>query len=227
MSIGLIFLSGCSSKEDDDNPDIKTSALPILFNLSIANSSFAITGSGGAFSLTSKVGSTNKPFLEFGGKLIDGGTGPGGIDFFHLTYVLQEGTDVLSPFDGVVMAVDYQSADNDYEIRIKYSSSSSIYTSITDHVLSPTVISGNTVAAGQVIGVVNHSTKYEFDITVDDRSSNVRDCPVKYLDSSVKVEVEGLITQLMQDVETYQNDASLYDQENMPYPGCKVESGGE
>ena len=31
----------------------------------------------------------------------------------------------------------------------------------------------------------------------------------------------------MQDVETYQSDTSLYDQENMPYPGCKVESGGD
>lgn len=226
MFAGLILFSGCSSEEDSSNPDRDTGT-PSIHNLSIANSDFATTVRGGAFSLTSNVGFTNKPFLEFGGKLIDGGTVPEGVDFFHLTYVLPEGTEILSPFDGVVMAVDYQSAGNDYEIRIKYGSSSSIYTSTTDHILSPIVSSGDTVTAGQVIGVVNHNTKYEFDITVDGRTSDIRDCPVKYLDPSVKVEIEGLITQLMQDVESYQDDASLYDQENMPYPGCKVESGGD
>jgi|TARA_B100000959_G_scaffold257241_1_gene291207 hypothetical protein len=227
----IVTSVGCS----DDNSSSGTSSdtPPVLKNLSIANSQFKSTVRGGVFDLTLSVGDTQKPFLEFGGRLINNESGPGrlNIPFYHLTYQLTTGVEIVAAFDGVIDRVSSQSDSGDCEVNYKASSGSS-YMAVVDHISctqtngNAFVIAGQTITAGTVLGK-SLSNKVEFDITVENRTSNIRDCPLNHLDSNSRSEIEALVTQLMEDVETEKADTSLYDEANMVHPGCNVESGGD
>ncbi len=219
---GVVVISADSSDPDDvtvtDDP-------PKLLNLAISNSLFKVASKGGVFDPSHD----QKPFSEFGA------------DGYHLIYDLDVTTDIIPEFDGVVTHVDIQGG-GDCEV-IYQPFIGSPYWSTNDHLscyrpdgVTPWVSVGQKVFAEKldndgnvtqrptVLGRTILGQKFETDLLqqVDIVNNHThRWCPVKYLDADIRTKVEGLVVQLMKDIESAASNTNLYDEAEMPYPGCK------
>jgi hypothetical protein len=192
---------------------------PVIKNLGVNFDRYdSETGMAGdfVFSIDYEIGSTEKVFIEFGGLLIDGGTVPEGVPFYHFTYKMPEGTEIVSLIDGIVQSLEYQESHGDYEIHLSPNSGSSWYV-IIDHVQNPSVSRGDAVTAGQIIA---ETTTFLVELDVTDMSSNVVHCLFSYFDPDLKTEYEQKVQNFMLDWETYKGDTEIYDESSMVNQGC-------
>lgn len=207
---------------DDTSDDDNAAALPVIGSLPVNIDTYdPATQTAGDVDFTfSELGSTEKIFLEFNGLLIDGGTGPEGTRLPHYTFNLPEGTAVYAMGDGTVQNVSENTNHPDMEITVTADGTSNYFYTY-DHVLGVLVDEGESVTAGQQIGEASE-TKFEADISLNFDTAY---CPNDFFDSSLAATLEGKLTQLMSDWESFKEDTSIYDEEAMYQPGCYSETG--
>lgn len=198
---------------------------PVIKNLHIFVDTYdSMTGSAGDVVFSNQYEfdtvDTQKAFMEFNGLLIDDGTrATGGGRLPHFTFVVPPATPIYSMSDGVVIAVEQNSNGVDYEVRIAPDNTSR-YLLVYDHLDQVTVSDGDTVVAGDQIAQ-STTMKVEADVTLDNSTSL---CPVDFFDPSVATQLEGKLTQLMQDWEQYKNDDTLYDEASMYKTACVTQT---
>lgn len=169
--------------------------------------------------------SQGKVLLEFGGRLIDQGTGPAGVILPHLTVRLGPTATVRAAAPGVVVAVERNtdsSVADDFEVRIA-AAEGSRWELGYDHVASPQVAAGDVVEAGAALGTGISAKKFELDV-YDTGDGNRRYCPNLFFAPARAAVLEAQLTRLFAEWEAYKGDPSIYDEAAMFRPGCAVES---
>jgi hypothetical protein len=147
-------------------------------------------------------------------------------------FLLPAGTKITAMVDGEVVGLT-EFAKNDYGIMIAKDKSSK-WRYEHEHIASPTVKLGDKVVAGDVIAEVGqHTNTWQypgygfFEIGLYRPHSNgvggSEDCVFKYLDSSVKKDIQAKVSAFYKAWEEYIGDESIYDQENYASPGCAIE----
>jgi len=188
---------------------------PVLKNLVVNFAPYdAATGRAGDFIF---IAQPDKVFDEFGADSTDEQGNPKKLPTFE--YKVDPESDLTSPIDGVISQVEYQDETADYSIVIRPTANSTWMVNI-DHATNVTVVDGDTVTAGQIVGnpgpwdenfgrtelmVVDGATYY---------------CPFDVFDDDLKDEYEGKVTRLMNDWEDFKGDDTIYDQSAMVEPGC-------
>jgi len=196
---------------------------PLLQNLAVAFAPWdPVTDLAGDFVF---VAAEEKVFLEFGA-VVDTPDGPKPLPTFE--YRLAPDAVVVSPIDGAVEAIAFDSETNDYEIRL-LASPLSPFLVVVDHVTDPLVAEGDAVAAGQWLGLPGTfsatlgRTELQLVNFVERRSY----CPLALADPALAADLDADVSGLMDDWETFQGDAALYDQAAMVLPGCLTDSLAE
>jgi len=157
-----------------------------------------------------------KPFMEYGFFI------PGS-DATHPpkynpqpTFVLPLGTPVRSLVDGVVANVATVWS-GDYSIQITADGKMQKWIYEVEHVIKPTVKTGDKVTAGQIIAEVSDFDKgapegygaVEIGI-LKGGATPQHVCPFAYLDDSIKEETLGKISELFKSWQEYIGDQTLY-----------------
>jgi hypothetical protein len=196
---------------------------PRLQNLAVAFAPWdPVTDLAGDFVF---VAAEEKVFLEFG-VVVDSPDGPKPLPTFE--YRVNPDAVVVSPIDGTVEAIAFKSETNDYEIRL-LASPLSPFLVVVDHVTDPLVAEGDAVAAGQALGVPGTfsaslgRTELQIVNFVERRSY----CPLLLADPALAAALHADVSGLMDDWESFQGDAALYDQAAMLLPGCLADSLAE
>ncbi len=145
-------------------------------------------------------------------------------------FFLPGGTKITSMIDGEVVGIT-ELYSNDYGIMIAKDKQSK-WRYEHEHVVKPTVKIGDKVKAGDVIAEVGPHTNYQyagygfFEIGLYRPHSNGvggnEDCVFKFLDPSVKEDIEAKVTAFYKGWEEYRGDTTLYDEANNYSPGCAI-----
>ncbi|MBN22844.1 MAG: hypothetical protein CL678_16275 [Bdellovibrionaceae bacterium] len=215
----LTLFVGCSNK-DTTPPELK--------NLGV---SFGDTFSGGVlgdFDFTNTTGacagtlsncdcaSNERIFFEFG--YLEGSKY---LPTFE--YRVLENTNVLTPIDGIIDAVDFQGSTSDYAIRIKPNEDSTWGVEM-DHVLSPLVSKNDSVRAGDIIGKPGtwSSLLNQGRVELMLYNGSTAYCPFDYFAPSIKDYYKNSVTQFMSlwESASCKNDQNIYPQGAMHHPGC-------
>jgi hypothetical protein len=209
LIILVIFISGCTSG------DYLEESKPVLYNLGVdIPDAFVFDGHMKDYFL-------GKVFIEFGTE-INGSSGLKRLP--EITYVLPEGTPVISPVNGVITMVG-ELYSEDYYISIRTSEDSAYLVSL-EHVINVKVSSGDVVSAGDVLGeVAPYSGGYwftEIAVWVGGRTIT-KYCPFDFLDESLKLEYADRINTVVYGWEEFVG-YEVYDTADWTSPGCFVES---
>lgn len=146
----------------------------------------------------------------------------------HPSIILPLGTKVLSPIDGIVVAVPTLYS-NDRSIQITPTGKMEGLIFELEHVKNPLVKEGDKVSAGQPVAEVtdfssqNHPGYGYFDLAVFRTKSNGEPehlCPFLYLSDNMKEETYAKIRALYTAWEEYIKDNNIYDNNNYTVPGC-------
>jgi hypothetical protein len=196
---------------------------PLLKNLAVAFAPWdPVTDLAGDFVF---VAAEEKVFLEFGA-VVNSPDGPKTLPTFE--YRVAPDAVVVSPIDGTVEAIAFKPDTNDYEIRL-LASPLSPFLVVVDHVTDLLVAEGDAVAAGQALGLPGTfsatlgRTELQLVNFVERRSY----CPLLLADPALAADLHADVSGLMDDWETFQGDAALYDQAAMLLPGCLNDSLAE
>lgn len=146
------------------------------------------------------------------------------------TFIVPLGTKIHSLVDGVVVNIE-KLYSNDYSVMVADKKDSQwIYE--LEHVINPTVQVGDKVKAGQVVAEAStHDSQYHpgyglYEIGILHAGNPPEHvCIFNYLDDSIKQQIYDGLNTLMTSWETYMGDTSLYDEANMPVPGCITLAG--
>ncbi len=164
------------------------------------------TGRAGAFIFH---GSLERVFFEF--VYTDGE-----ITLPTFEYIVADDANVYSPIDGVVNAIEWQEASEDYEVSINIDDNPYQLTAGLDHVLNVQVSEGDTVTAGDVIGNPGtHSSEGYGRVEIEIYGDNYMHCPFEFFDPTTIDEYEQKVSQLMSDWETFAYDDTVYDEASM------------
>ncbi|MHB8649263.1 MAG: peptidoglycan DD-metalloendopeptidase family protein [Gaiellaceae bacterium] len=217
---------GGSNGGAQGGPTPAQQAPPVIENLPVVLGTYdSSTGRAGDFLFTHDQSPAKGPISEFADQIATGSgtklTSEIGFDW------LAQGTPILVVAAGIVTKENFQSDTQDYEIW-EQPVAGSQWTIIYDHVDSPAVAEGATVAAGQRLGTAHPnggSTAFS-ELQLVQRVSDVTHqwCPTKYLDSNVAATVATALRQLMSDWEAYRGDTSIYDPAKDVEPGCLQET---
>ena len=193
---------------------------PVLENLAVAFAPWdPVTDLAGDFVF---VAAEEKVFLEFGA-VVDTPDGPKTLPTFE--YRVSPDAVVVSPIDGTVEAMAFDAETEDWEIRL-LASPLSPFLVVVDHVTDPLVAEGDSVAAGQWLGqpgtfsAALGRTELQLVNFVERRSY----CPLALADPALAADLAADVAGLMDDWETFQGDAALYDEAAMLLPGCLADS---
>jgi hypothetical protein len=196
---------------------------PRLQNLAVAFAPWdPVTDLAGDFVF---VAAEEKVFLEFGA-VVNTPDGPKTLPTFE--YRVDPDAVVVSPIDGRVEAIAFDSDTNDYEIHL-LSSPLSPFLVVVDHVTDPLVAEGDAVVAGQTLGQPGTfsdtlgRTELQLVNFVERRSY----CPLALAAPALAADLHADVSGLMDDWESFQGDAALYDQAAMLRPGCLADSLAE
>lgn len=172
----------------------------------------------------STMGTTNKWFVEFGGNYTWNGNGPQSVVSRHFYIKMPSGKPVYSMIDGVVRSASLNDNHPDYEVRLS-PRTGSYWVVGYDHLENITVAAGDTVVAGQQIGVTStvNTADLEVDISLNGDPSTYF-CLSDFFDPSVSTSLRTKLAQLMTDIETVKGDASLYNQAGHHNTACVLES---
>ncbi|MGK7395713.1 MAG: hypothetical protein ACNS62_14130 [Candidatus Cyclobacteriaceae bacterium M3_2C_046] len=216
----IMLISACAENDENqvDNVDREP---PLLKNLIVTFDNYdPDTQTAGDFIFQSNY---NKMFLEFGA-LAQGPDGPKILPTFE--YILDENALVLAPCDGLITRLDFRYDSQDYSMIIKNQKNSIWFVNV-DHIKNITVQEGDRLAAGEVIGNPGNWNnapglgRVELSVINDEERRNY--CPFSFFDPALKSAYEAKVLQLMTDWETFKNDFTIYDQENMTAPACKAD----
>ncbi len=145
-------------------------------------------------------------------------------------FFLPGGTKITAMVDGEVVGMT-ELYSKDFGIMIAKDKQSK-WRYEHEHVVKPRVKLGDKVKAGDVIAEVGAHTNYQyggygfFEIGLYRPHSNGvgghEDCVFKFLDPSVKKDIEAKVTAFYKGWEDYRGDTTLYDEANNYSPGCAV-----
>jgi hypothetical protein len=160
----------------------------------------------------------DKVFLEFG-LVVVGPEGPKTLPTFE--YRVAPDTVAVSPIDGTVESIFFQSETSDYEIHLTSSPTSPFLVGV-DHVTDLLVAEGDVVTAGQTLGKVGpfSLTLGRTELQVFNFIEETNSCPFELFDPALAPAFKQKVTDLMADWETFKGDASIYDQAAQFAPGC-------
>ncbi len=143
-------------------------------------------------------------------------------------FFLPGGTKITAMIDGEVVGMT-ELYSKDFGIMIAKDKQSK-WRYEHEHVVKPRVKIGDKVKAGDVIAEVGAHTNYQyagygfFEIGLYRPHSNGvgghEDCIFKFLDPSVKKDIEAKVTAFYKGWEEYRGDTTLYDEANNYSPGC-------
>lgn len=192
--------------ETDDTP-------PIIENFGITFGDFdAGTSTAGDFLFTTGF---EKVFVEFGVIVQT----PDGTDL-QPTFEFRVAPDTVvhAPRGGVIAAVNYQEATDDYEVRLK-SKSNSAWTIVLDHLDTPTVNPGDSVDGGLALGRATdfHDGLSKFNLMITKNDGTAK-CPIDFLIDGTDLETR--ITTLIADWEAWMGDTNIHDESQYLRPGC-------
>jgi hypothetical protein len=219
---------------------------PVLQNFSINNLGpyDPVNTTFGDLKFDSRFG--NRVFNEFGMMRLDGH----GNEHYNPTFEFRAPatTKVISPITGVISYAEWQSSQNDWEIHIRPTAQSEWGFGI-DHIVSidcirpedpantcnlPLVVGGKivsegtTVNEGEVLGYIGNWSDPEnigiggrTELTVfkylDDYSGTINYCPTLYISET---SLGNKISDLMGSYEEWSGNLNIYNQKEMPSPGC-------
>jgi hypothetical protein len=207
----LVAAAFCCTCSRDQNTDVR----PVLKNLMVQFAPYdSITGKAGDFIFRAE---DQKEFCEFGAI----------VDMGHLLpnfeYRIDSNAALACPLDGEVENIIYQTGTNDYEIWIAPAAGSK-WLCILDHVRGTTLTKGEHVSAGQIIGKPGPWSSFQgrSELQVNNPDGEYQ-CPMLFVDSSVKADVQEKITRLMHDWEVFKGDTTIYGEDTMICAGCNAE----
>lgn len=188
---------------------------PIIKNL-VVNMGVDGVDPGGAV----VVRANRKDFLEFGAEVPAEEGGSKVLPTFE--YRVRSDADVLSPMDGVITRLEYQTDSNDWAIWIQTRAGAEWLVEI-DHVLDlPDDISvGDSIAAGTLLGKPgtwgDGLGRVELLVVFGDSYH----CPFSLFDSALIDDYRAQVTDLMNAIESENTTGEpFYDQDSMVEPGC-------
>ncbi len=108
--------------------------------------------------------------------------------------------DLIAAIDGIVIDIKEQSGSSDVELFIVPSENSNWVVGY-DHITDVVVEKGQTVKAGQKLGVVakESSGDYRYELQINNNATDTMHCPTTLLDPSVKTLLGTQITKLASD----------------------------
>lgn len=175
------------------------------------------TGKAGAFVFRFNY---DKVFLEFGRNVISDHLG-NLKDNPAFEYLVDIDADIVSPVNAVVFNLIHQEDTDDYEIHLVPVDVNGVWLNI-DHIKYPTVGINEQVTVGQVLGKPgtwdDEVGRVELQLILSSEGESV--CPFLYFNPDTKALYESMVTQLINDWETFQSDSELYQEENFVFPGC-------
>lgn len=146
------------------------------------------------------------------------------------TFIVPLGTKVRSLVDGVVVDIKTLSSGDWTVMVAKDAQSPWIYE--TEHVANPVVKVGDRVKAGQVVAEAanfNNNAPEGFGVfeigILHGGNPPEHICPFAYLDPAVKEDLHTKIRSLYAAWEEYTGKPNLYDEANLPLPGCLTLDG--
>lgn len=227
----IIIISGCiqsqaqnQMSQNQGGQELKNDIPPVIKNLAVEFGPYdPATGKAGDFIFKYQGDQLNKVFWEFGA------TFGKGTQYEHMMPTLEYDTDpnasVRAIADGIVRSVAFQAETNDYEIFV--SVKDSVWAVDYDHIINPTVKAGDTITAGQELGIVGtwNNGLGRTEITVGKYEQDVAYlyCPFKYFDPALRAEYEEKVTRLMSDWEKWRQDQNIYNESENVMPGCLYE----
>ncbi len=213
----IMLISACAEHDENQGGDVDREP-PVLKNLIVSFEDYdPATQTAGDFIFQSNY---NKMFLEFGA-VVQGPDGPKILPTFE--YILDENAQVLAPCDGLITRLYFRDDSQDYSMIIKNQENSTWFVNL-DHIKNITVQEGDRLTAREVIGNPGNWNnapglgRVELSVINDEERRNY--CPFYVFDPALKSIYEAKVLQLMTDWETFKNDLTIYDQENMAAPAC-------
>ncbi len=191
-----------------------TVSSPVIKNLGVVIDRYdADTGLAGNLVLNPI---DRRPFIEFG-YTESGRTFPA-FEYYVTTYTV-----VTCVADAIVTHVNYQASPGDYEIHTQFNADTSWIVEY-DHILNPQVTEGQTIRAGDPIGLAGVGPSAQVGRTeIMIFLGGVRPlsyCPLMIFDPTQIETAKQQISDLMSDYETLKGDPSLYNESTMLVPGC-------
>ncbi|MFV1917101.1 MAG: M23 family metallopeptidase [Patescibacteria group bacterium] len=141
------------------------------------------------------------------------------------TFILPLGTKVHALIDGVVVDTP-KLYSGDYSVIVAPDKSSN-WAYETEHVINVQVKLGDRVRAGQVVAEVSDYDTHNYgglglvEIGILKGGSPPKHlCPFKYLDPSIKQDIENKILEFYKSWEEFKGDENIYDESAYASPGC-------
>lgn len=218
LSLALVLsgaLMGCSGGGGGGG----SKTPPVLQNLGLEFAAWDGNPGSNAGAFSFDVANPDHPFVAFG--VLDSGH-----LFVNIEFKPRVDANVISPMDGVVTTVAEQETPEDgYELHIQEESGAK-YMVILDHVRNVTVEEGDTVTAGEVLGIPGDwaAIAGQYEIQVNDDVHDTYACPMTFLAPEVAAPTAAALTQLMSDWEDFKADSTIFDEASMTVPGCLVET---
>jgi hypothetical protein len=198
-----------------------TAGIFTVHNLGITFGSWDVqTGRAGDFVFLQ---SESKVFLVLGAVVADGQGGTKELPTFE--YRIRKDARVFAIAEGRVTRLVYQQATQDWELSMR-SQENPAFEVGYDHVKNPQVDVGDTVNPGDSLGNPGtwSANLGRFEIMINNTETGLSYCPFCFFDPNSSDVYQNKVLQLMSDWEVFKNDASLYDENNHVYPGCRMSS---
>ena len=142
-------------------------------------------------------------------------------------YHLPVGTEIISPIDGVVTAVEKNEGVEDYEVHMSQNGVKD-YIIAFDHLVNVKVEVEDVVVVGQKLGEVPPYGENDVGMTELEffKGGNppIAYCPFDFLEEELKEEYSAMLYDLVEKWEDFKGDDSLFNEEDWVSPGCLVKS---
>jgi biotin carboxyl carrier protein len=222
-------VSGSSAKKETSEDSAKIKNLGI--NLGYYDPDTGMAGDIKFVKFDTKSGGLDAIFSEYGRPAPENnGQGAGRLNP-QPTFVAPLGTKVHSLVDGKVFKVE-KLYSGDYSVMVMPEGSELTFE--TEHIKDVTVKEGDTVKAGDVVGVVsdydarnlNGLGLVEIGVLLGGNPPKHL-CTFDYLDDSIKAETLKKITALEDSWEEFMGDKNVYQQDKEPVAGCRTQDAIE
>lgn len=217
-----------SSSQEKEQTSSTAKIKHLGINLDYYNPDTGMAGDVKFVNFDTKAGGLDAIFSEYGRPAPENnGQGAGRLNP-QPTFVAPLGTKVHSLVDGKVFKVEKLYSD-DYSVMVMPEGSELTFE--TEHIKEVTVKEGDTVKAGDVLGVVsdydarnlNGMGLVEIGV-LEGGNPPKHHCTFDYLDDSIKAETLKKITALEDAWEEFVGDNTVYQQANEPIAGCRTQN---